>query len=193
VTAFLNTLRFLANPMAALSCRRICVVVCGLGGFAGVGYGGESEDEEGKPEVMPDFRAAMLLPLDVPSRGFRVATFEDEVLATLITVGVMTRVDDRHLKLEDMYLYQYAESGEELILNVIEGDYDFQTGQLISGHPTRITGPDYEIRGEGCIYEEGAESIKLLGNIDSVLYISMDGDRAEEEVSAAESDDDQTQ
>jgi len=116
----------------------------------------------------PSFKGLNMLSEGKPSYGLRIPGFEGDQLTSLTDVEVLTKLDDNFLRIEGM-LFQEVRADERQGLSVwiTQGIYALQTKTLTSDHDTVVRGEGFVMEGEGCVYAQGQDGVRLLGRVDS--------------------------
>ena len=172
------------------SCVRVIPILLAAGGFfpahgqeaaqAVKAKGGKAKPAAAKAETKPvDAGSAnaglkafgQMIPLGSRSRGVRIPAFDNGKPSSLIIADAMTRVDDNRLFLENMVINVYAEKKEEdMRIDMKTGTYNMDHQILSSTERSRVSRPDFQIEGDGMVYDTKTAQGKMVGNIEMIIF-----------------------
>ena len=132
----------------------------------------KTERKTDEEPAVPGLNAASLLPIGTPSFDVRMPEFDEDLLVSRMRVRELTRIDDHQLDLRDMDLERYLPDGSiDYIISLERGFYAMSTGRLISSAPTRLRGKAIDLHGQGCVYSQDSDVVKILGKVTSYIYL----------------------
>lgn len=133
-----------------------------------------------KEEVRPVEAAAanaglkafgQMIPLGSRSRGVRIPAFDNGKPSSLIIADAMTRVDDNRLFSEKLVIHVYAEKKEEdMRIDMKTGTYNMDQQILSSTERSRVSRPDFQIEGDGMVYDTKSAQGKMVGNVEMIIF-----------------------
>lgn len=113
-----------------------------------------------------------MVPLGAESRGAVIPSFDPAGRRTsLITAGVVRRIDDKRLYAEKLVVQTYNEDpSKDVRIDLHTAFYQMSGGILRSTERSRVSRPDFEIEGDSLIYDTGKSQGRMTGNIRMVIF-----------------------
>lgn len=112
-----------------------------------------------------------MIPLGSRSRGFVLPTFEDGKPKTLITADAMTRVDESRLFAEKMIIRMYGDvTAQDVRIDLKTGTYNIDQQVLSSNERSRVSRADFQIEGDGMVFDTKTSQGKMVGNVEMVIH-----------------------
>jgi hypothetical protein len=138
-------------------------------------------DKKAKPEnagASGDDSGRMSLPLvkDHPSRGLKIPYYDTQGnLQMQYNIGIATRIDADHVKMEEMQVETYNEEGEpEMTLELPVSTLDLNTRVITSQTRTTIKRDDFKITGDSVAFNTVTRQGALVGNVHMTIYDLQD-------------------
>ncbi|QQL46035.1 hypothetical protein [Sulfuriroseicoccus oceanibius] len=161
----------IGRKAAGLSRVGVCSLLLAALAGAGAVYandGGKEDKSKESKKKGPSFKGLKMLSVGKPSYGLRIPGFEEDRLTTLTDVEVLTKLDENFLRIEGMRFQEVREDDRQgLSVWITQGIYALQTKTLTSDHDTVVRGEGFVMKGEGCVYSQGQDGVRLLGRVDS--------------------------
>jgi hypothetical protein len=112
-----------------------------------------------------------MIPMGSRSRGFVLPTFENGKPNTLITADAMTRVDESRLFAEKMVIRMYGDTTDQDVrIDLITGTYNIEQQALSSKERSRVSRADFQIEGDGMVFDTKTSQGKMVGNVEMVIH-----------------------
>ncbi len=112
-----------------------------------------------------------MIPLGSRSLGVRIPAFADGRPSSLIVADAMTRLDDDRLFSEKMVIQVFAEKKEEdMRIDLKTGTYNMDHQILSSTERSRVSRADFQIEGDGMVYDTKTSQGKMVGNVEMIIY-----------------------
>lgn len=112
-----------------------------------------------------------MIPLGSRSRGFVLPTFEDGKPKTLVTADAMTRVDESRLFAEKMIIRMYGDvTAQDVRIDLKTGTYNIDQQVLSSNERSRVSRADFQIEGDGMVFDTKTSQGKMVGNVEMVIH-----------------------
>ena len=140
------------------------------------GKDGEGSAKKSKSEGAAGANAGLkafgqMIPLGNRSRGVRIPAFENGKPSSLIVADAMTRVDDNRLFSEKMVIHVFAEKkDEDMRIDMKTGTYNMDHQILSSTERSRVSRADFQIEGDGMVYDTKTSQGKMVGNVEMIIY-----------------------
>lgn len=112
-----------------------------------------------------------MIPLGSRSRGFVLPSFENGKPSSLITADAMTRVDDSRLFAEKMIIRMFGETNDQDVrVDLKTGTYNLDQQILSSNERSRVSRNDFQIEGDGMVFDTKSSQGKMVGNVEMIIY-----------------------
>jgi hypothetical protein len=107
------------------------------------------------------------LPLDQPQHRLKIPSLDETGnLKSVIESLTVTRVDEKNLKLEELVISMYTESGEiEFVVESPFAMFDTESKVLSSDQRTTITHDDFVMVGDGMLFHTETRQGKMTGSV----------------------------
>ena len=173
------------TPKPILPSWLVCLSLGMLGCMSAMGQTEKAKSaDKGKsvvePVVVPDPVAAPasemkafgnMIPMGSRSRGFVLPTFENGKPNTLITADAMTRVDESRLFAEKMVIRMYGDATDQDVrIDLKTGTYNIEQQILSSNERSRVSRADFQIEGDGMVFDTKTSQGKMVGNVEMVIH-----------------------
>lgn len=112
-----------------------------------------------------------MIPLGSRSRGFVLPSFDNGKPSSLITADAMTRVDDSRLFAEKMIIRMFGETTDQDVrVDLKTGTYNLDQQILSSNERSRVSRTDFQIEGDGMVFDTKTSQGKMVGNVEMIIY-----------------------
>ncbi len=112
-----------------------------------------------------------MIPLGRQSKGVRIPAFEDGKPSTLIVADSLIRVDDNRLFAEKLSIKMFGAMKEQDVkVDLKTGTYNMDHQILSSTERSRVSRSDFEIEGDGMVFDTKTSQGKMVGNVKMVIF-----------------------
>ncbi|MCB1277856.1 hypothetical protein [Prosthecobacter sp.] len=162
-----------ATSLELLQRRRLALSVT-LGVLVGLAMFALGEQPAADDSGMGAF--LKMVPPGAVNKGAVIPSFDASGRRTsLITADVVRRVDDERLYAEKLVVQMFnADPGKDLRIDLKTAFYQMAAsgGVLRSTERSRVSRPDFEIEGDGLIFDTAKNQGRMTGNIRMVIFDS---------------------
>lgn len=112
-----------------------------------------------------------MIPLGRRSRGVRIPSFDQGKPTSVISAGALIRVDDNRLFAEKLIIDLFGQKPEEDVrVDLKTGTYNMDHQILSSTERSRVSRSDFQIEGDGMVFDTKTSQGKMVGNVEMIIY-----------------------
>lgn len=112
-----------------------------------------------------------MIPLGRRSRGVRIPSFDEGRPTSVISAGSLIRVDDNRLFAEKLIIDLFGQKPEEDVrVDLKTGTYNMDHQILSSTERSRVSRSDFQIEGDGMVFDTKTSQGKMVGNVEMIIY-----------------------
>ena len=177
-------LTFKSRPLTSLGFLTILIVTFGISSAQAdadkkkAPAGAAPKAEAAVPAAPPEPAAKAdlqsfgnMIPLGSRSRGFVLPSFDNGKPSSLITADAMTRVDDNRLFAEKMIIRMFGDTTDQDVrVDLKTGTYNLNQQILSSTERSRVSRSDFQIEGDGMVFDTKSSQGKMVGNVEMIIY-----------------------